>query len=44
VCRIPSTAIYSLYPAAAFSPAGRYLAVNFGRVVELWEFDADGGR
>jgi WD40 repeat protein len=42
VCRIPSTALYSLFAAVAFSPAGRWLAVNFGQVVELWEYAGAG--
>lgn len=38
-CRIPNSTRSAYLPVVAFSPAGRYLAANFGDTVELWEYD-----
>jgi hypothetical protein len=39
ICKIDNTTRSAFSPVVAFSPAARYLAVNFGDTVELWEYE-----
>lgn len=38
VCTITKATRSALRSVVAFSPAGRFLAVNFGETIELWEY------